>query len=496
MSSGLVKSRTSRTFSPLAAQATASWALKTTRPVAAPGPAGRPLALTRPSSTALQLVLRPEDGPQQLVELLGLDAHERLVRRDEPLVGHVHGDADRGEAGALAVARLEHEEAALLDGELEVLHVAELGLERLADRHELVEHVRPDVLELDHLARGAHAGHHILTLCVDEELAVELVLAAGGVAREGHAGAAVVAAVAVDHGLDVDRGAPVVGDVVHAAVGDGAVVAPAAEDGADGAPELGARVVGEVLARALLDRRLELRDEVLEVVGDELGVVSDTLGLLHRLEALLEDVALVVVLGLAAEDDVAVHADEAPVAVVGETRVAGGADHALDGLVVEAQVEDRVHHPRHGGTGAGAHAEQQRVGGVAERLARVSLQGLERVLDLGVDALRVVAVRGVVVAHLGGDGEARRHRQPDGRHLGEVRPLAPEELPHGLVALAEAIDVLVTHPDCLPGILSDSLRYVCGEPLNSSSCISPPCRGGRVGCGRISALRPARAAGG
>ena len=49
MSSGLVKSRTSRTFSPLPAQATASWALKTTRPVAAPGPAGRPLALTRPS---------------------------------------------------------------------------------------------------------------------------------------------------------------------------------------------------------------------------------------------------------------------------------------------------------------------------------------------------------------------------------------------------------------------------------------------------------------
>ena len=87
-----------------------------------------------------------------------------------------------------------------------------------------------------------------------------------------HAGARLVAGVAVDHGLDVDRRAPVVGDVVHAAVGDGAVVAPAAEDGADGAPELGARVVREVLAGALLDGRLELGDELLEVVGRELGV--------------------------------------------------------------------------------------------------------------------------------------------------------------------------------------------------------------------------------
>ena len=249
MSSGLVSSRTRMTCSPRPAQATASAALKTTRPVAAPGPAGRPFGLDPALLDSPQLVLGAEDGPQQLVELLGLDAQERLVRRDEALVDHVDGDADRREAGALAVARLQHEEAALLDGELEVLHVAHLGLERLADRHELVVDVGPDLLELDRRARRAHAGDHVLALGVDEELAVELVRAVGGVAREGHAGAGLVAGVAVDHRLDVDRGAPLGGDVVLAAVDDGAVVAPAAEDGADGAPELLARVVGEVARR-------------------------------------------------------------------------------------------------------------------------------------------------------------------------------------------------------------------------------------------------------
>ena len=451
MSSGLVKSRTSRTFSPLRRPGDGVLRAEDDAAGGGAGAGGQALGLDPALLDGLELHVGVEDRPQQLVELLRLDAHERLLVADEALVGHVDGDADGRQAGALAVARLQHEQAAALDGELEVLHVAHLVLERALEPHELVVDLRPELLELADRARRAHAGDHVLTLGVDEELAVELLLAAGGVAREAHAGAGLLAGVAVDHRLHVDRRAPVVGDVVHAPVGDGAVVAPAAEDGADGAPELRARVVREVAAGALLDRRLERGDELLEVVGGELGVEGDALGLLHRLEALLEHVALVVALGLAAEHDVAVHADEAAVAVVGEPGVAGGADHALHGLVVEAEVEDRVHHARHAGAGAGAHAEQQRVGGVAEGLAGVGLERLERVLELGLDAVGVVAVGGVVVADLRGDGEAGRYRQPDGGHLGEIGALTPEQFAHGLVALVEAVDVLVTHACASPG---------------------------------------------
>jgi hypothetical protein len=46
---------------------------------------------------------------------------------------------------------------------------------------------------------------------------------------------------------------------------------------------------------------------------------------------------------------------------------------AGDGLVVEAQVEDGVHHARHRRACARAHRQQQRVGRVAEALAHFAL---------------------------------------------------------------------------------------------------------------------------
>jgi hypothetical protein len=130
------------------------------------------------------------------------------------------------------------------------------------------------VLELGDRFRGADTGDDVLALGVDEELAVEHLLAGGGVAGEGDAGAGVFAGVAEDHGLDVDGGSPFGGDVVFAAVNDGAVVHPGAEDGADGAVELVPRVVGEGLAGAFFDEPLEARDQFLEVIDRELGVLD------------------------------------------------------------------------------------------------------------------------------------------------------------------------------------------------------------------------------
>ena len=66
--------------------------------------------------------------------------------------------------------------------------------------------------------------------------------------------ARVVAEVAEHHRLHVDGRAPVVGDVVELAVGLRALVVPGPEDGADRAPELLARLVGKVLARAARGR--------------------------------------------------------------------------------------------------------------------------------------------------------------------------------------------------------------------------------------------------
>ena len=112
---------------------------------------------------------------------------------------------------------------------------------------------------LGDLLRRADAGDHVLALRVDEEFAVELLLAGRGIAREGDAGRRGLAHIAEHHGLHVDRGAPAFRNVVQAAIGDGALVHPRAEHGADRAPQLRVRVLRERLAALLLDALLVAR---------------------------------------------------------------------------------------------------------------------------------------------------------------------------------------------------------------------------------------------
>ena len=64
---------------------------------------------------------------------LGSIMQDGLFFVDHALVHQVAGDLQRGGGGALAVAGLEHVELAVLDGELHVLHVAVVVLQRVAD---------------------------------------------------------------------------------------------------------------------------------------------------------------------------------------------------------------------------------------------------------------------------------------------------------------------------------------------------------------------------
>ena len=261
MSSGLVSMRTRITSSPLAARLSASSAENTTR---ARGGAGRGRQAARQdlvfgalgSSVGWRSWSSDCGSMRRIASSLPMSAALR----------HVDRDLERRRRGALAGAGLQHEELALLHRELDVLHVAVVLLERLraprsssaktcgitssiAGSDELVGRLAGE----RQMLRRADAGDHVLALRVDEILAVELVGAGRGIAGEGDAGGAVVAHVAEDHRLDVDRGAPIGRDVVQAAIGDGALVHPRAEDGADRAPELLLRVLREGLAELALD---------------------------------------------------------------------------------------------------------------------------------------------------------------------------------------------------------------------------------------------------
>ena len=75
---------------------------------------------------------------QQRVERARIDRPDRLFLGEQPLGLRVHREPDGSLRRALGVARLQHVQAPLLDGELRVLHVAVVALELAQDLHQLL----------------------------------------------------------------------------------------------------------------------------------------------------------------------------------------------------------------------------------------------------------------------------------------------------------------------------------------------------------------------
>ena len=385
------------------------------------------------------LALLHQAGNQEVVDLVWLDAHDGLFLGDEALLDHVDGDAHGGQAGALAIAGLQHVERAVLDGELEVLHVAVVLFHALGAGVQLFVDLGHGALQLADGHGSADAGDDVLALRVHQILAEEGVLAGGGVAGEADAGARGVAHVAEDHALHVDGGAQPVVDAVDAAIGLGAFAVPTAEDGVAGGRQLLQRGLREVLAALLLDELLVLDDDLFEGLGAEQVIQLDAL---FRLGA-VEDVLKLLLADV--EDDGAEHLDEAAIGVVGETGIAAAAGQTFDRTVVEAEVEDGVHHAGHGELGAGADGDQQGIIGRAQLLSLQLLQTLERVQHLDVD-LGVQFSAHVLATGLGLDGESRRDRQAGVGHLGQASAFAAQHILHAAIALglasAEEVRVL------------------------------------------------------
>ena len=281
---------------------------------------------------------------------------------DHALANQVDGDLHGRGRAAFARARLQHVELARLDGELEVLHLAVVLLQPRGVLLELGKDVGHGGLERGDCLRGAHAGHHVLTLSIQQILAEELPLAGVGVAREGHAGARCLAHVAEHHRLDVDRRAPIIGKTVDPAIVHGAAAEPRVEHRADRAIELLVRVVRKVGLGGIPNDPAEVGRHRLPVRRVKLRVLSHAEPGLVGVDAVLERVTL------HTQDDRSKPLDEAAVGVPAEARVAGARDQALERGLVQTQVEHRVHHAGHGHARAGADRHEQRVLRVAEAL--------------------------------------------------------------------------------------------------------------------------------
>ena len=316
-------------------------------------------------------------------------------------------------------------------------------LERLADFFQFGERLRQLLLEERDRLGGADAGDHVFALRVDEKFPVELFDAIGRVAGKRDSGSGFVTGVAEDHGLDVDGRAPCGGDVVFPAIDDRPVVHPRAENGTDSPFELVPGIRGEALPGAFLHERLEPLDDLLLVLGGEVAVhdVGMVFVVLEFVDDGFERLVVFALALLDPHDHVAIHLDEPAVAIPREALIFRRERERIHGLVVEAEVEDRVHHARHRVPGTGTDGQQQRESlRVAEFRAHDPLHVADPRFDLGLELFRIRALVVVEIrAHFRCDREPRRHREADAGHLREVGPLAPEQRLHLAVSVGFAV---------------------------------------------------------
>ncbi len=140
--------------------------------------------------------LRVENWVQDFVKLLRSDSHHCGLLVDHTLVEHIDGHLQCGQTCTLADTALEHPELALLDGELDVLHIAEVLLQMSADIVEFCIYLRHSCFQRCEMAvviilrslvervRCTDTGNYVLALGIDEPLAIELVVTCGRVSGE------------------------------------------------------------------------------------------------------------------------------------------------------------------------------------------------------------------------------------------------------------------------------------------------------------------------
>src|SRR5207237_7573890 len=136
-------------------------------------------------------------------------------------------------------------------------------------------------------------------------------------------------------------------------------------------------------------------------------------------------------LGGDAHDDPAEHLDEPPVRVPAEPLVVREVDEAVERLLVETEIEDGIHHPRHRELRPRADRDEKRVRRLAEALARLALDLPDRLENVIPEAVwKPLTGREVVVAGFGRDRETGWRRQPGDRHLGQPGALPAEQVAH------------------------------------------------------------------
>ena len=136
-------------------------------------------------------------------------------------------------------------------------------------------------------------------------------------------------------------------DSVRSAVDHRSVVHPASENGADCAPDLFHRIGWEVFSSASFDQLFELRDQFLQLSDRQLRIFLNSGLFTLVFKSDFEWITFCFIFWLQLENDVAVHLDESTIAIPCRSFITGLLRECNNGVVVQADIENGVHHAGH-----------------------------------------------------------------------------------------------------------------------------------------------------
>ena len=375
---------------------------------------------------------------KQGVQVTRIDHRYRFFLSSHALVYQIAGNLQSRLSGSLSVTCLKHVQLSMLYGKLHILHVSVVLLQNIAYFLKLLERLREFLFHLGDVHRGTNAGNHVLALRVGKELTEQSLCSGSRVAGECHAGAAVVAHISKGHHLYVDSGSPGVGNIVVAAVYVRSGVVPGTEHGLHCANQLLLRVRREIRADLRLVLCLELSGQLLQIVRRQLYVQLHALLRLHLIDELFK----IFLSNL--HHDVGIHLDKSAVAVPRPARIARRLCQGLHYFLIQSEIQDGVHHTGHGCSCTGTHGNQKRVLFVPEFLSCHLLQLRHGLHDLAHDlVINLSSILVILGTRLCRHRKALRYRQSQACHLGQVRTLAAQQVPHTSVAFLKQI-----HPFC------------------------------------------------
>ena len=150
---------------------------------------------------------------------------------------------------------------------------------------------------------------------------------------------------------------------------------------------------------------------------------------------------------LDAHDDISVHLEKTAVAIVGKPFVATAFGKGAYGFIIQAKIENGIHHSWHRVAGARADGEKERIDWIAEFFAHGVLDFCDGFVDLPFQGRGIgILVFVEVGADVGTDGESCGYGETDPGHFGKVGPFATQEGLHLTIAIcfsaAKGVDVL------------------------------------------------------